>query len=107
VPCIRSCRRWIGLSSSGSALAGIDGILLRKGVILNPSQSSQAKVQTEGGTRHNSASLHTYDRPDFLSIVVSSDGPVSIFSDGLRASNLSLPNHGSPWNPSGGEMWTG
>lgn len=91
--------------SDGAAVLGEDGHLIRKGVILNATRSSQAAVQTEGGTRHNSACRHTYDRPDLVAFVVSSDGPVTVFSDGVRASSLTLRERGLPWNPSGGEMW--
>jgi DisA bacterial checkpoint controller nucleotide-binding len=90
----------------GAAVVDTDGLLDRKGVMLNPTQISLKNVQTEGGARHNSACRHTYDRPDLLGIVVSSDGPVTIFSDGLLAFRLILSDHGLPWNPSGGEMWT-
>lgn len=92
--------------SDGAAVIENGGRMLRKGVILNATTASQAKVQTEGGTRHNSACRHTYDRPDLMAFVVSSDGPVTVFSDGRRASSLALRDHGLPWNPSGGEMWT-
>ena len=90
----------------GAAVVDRNGLLLRKGVILNSTTASQAKIQTEGGTRHNSACRHTYDRPDLIAIVISADGPVSIFSDGLRATRLVLSDRRLPWNPSGGEMWT-
>lgn len=92
--------------SDGAAVVGRDGRLLRKGVILVPTPIAQARVQTEGGTRHNSACRHTYDRPDLLAFVISADGPVTVFSDGLRAFSLVLPDRELPWNPSGGEMWT-
>jgi len=71
--------------TDGAAVVEGSGLLLRKGVILNPTAVSQTKVQTEGGTRHNSACRHTYDRPDLVALVVSSDGPVTIFF-GWRAS---------------------
>jgi hypothetical protein len=41
-----------------------------------------------GGTRHTSAARHTYDCPDVLAFVVSIDGPVTVFSDGLRIAQL-------------------
>jgi hypothetical protein len=91
--------------SDGALLVERDGRLLRKGVILAPTQAAQTRVQTEGGTRHNSACRHTYDRPDLLAFVVSADGPVSVFSDGVRAFSLVLRDRELPWNPSGGEMW--
>lgn len=91
--------------SDGAAVVHAGGLLLRRGVILNATQVSQERVKVDGGTRHNSAARHTYDRPDLLAAVVSSDGPVTIFSDGVRAFTLALRDRGLPWNPSGGEMW--
>jgi hypothetical protein len=73
--------------------------------MLEASQAALA-IGTEGGARHNSACRHTYDRPDLLAFVVSADGPVTVFSDGIRSSALVLPDSKLPWNPSGGEMWT-
>jgi len=40
------------------------------------------------GTRHTSAARHTYDCPDVLAFVVSTDGPVTVFSDGRRIAEL-------------------
>ena len=40
------------------------------------------------GTRHTSAARHTYDCPDMLAFVVSTDGPVTVFSDGQRIADL-------------------
>ena len=40
------------------------------------------------GTRHTSAARHTWDCPDVLAFVVSTDGPVTVFSDGHRIADL-------------------
>jgi DNA integrity scanning protein DisA with diadenylate cyclase activity len=40
------------------------------------------------GTRHTSAARHTYDCPDMLAFVVSTDGPVTVFCDGQRIADL-------------------
>lgn len=93
--------------TDGAAAVARDGQVLRKGVILNPSPAATAAVNAEGGTRHNSACRHSYDRPDLLAFVVSADGPVQVYSDGRLASSLAFPDRDKvPWNPSGGEMWT-
>jgi DNA integrity scanning protein DisA with diadenylate cyclase activity len=91
--------------TDGAAVIRRDGRVLRKGVILAASQEA-ARIRTKGGTRHNSACRHTFDRPDLLAFVVSADGPASVFSDGVYAASLVLPEGEMPSNPSGGEMWT-
>ena len=92
--------------ADGAVIVERTGQVPRKGVILTPTPAASAREQTSGGTRHNSACRHTYDRPDLLAFVVSADGPVSVFSDGVNAFSLVLPDRKLPWNPSGGEMWT-
>ncbi len=87
-----------------AAVIRSDGLLLRKAVFLE-STSASAKICVEGGTRHNSACRHTYDRPDLLAFVVSADGPVRVFSDGRDAFSLLLCERSLPWNASGGEMF--
>jgi hypothetical protein len=92
--------------SDGATVVHHNGLVLQRGVIIASTPMSQELIRVDGGTRHNSAARHTFDRPDLLAFVVSSDGPVTIFSDGVRASELVLQDSGLPWNPSGGEMWT-
>jgi DNA integrity scanning protein DisA with diadenylate cyclase activity len=74
----------------GALLVGRDGRLLAVNVILRPTRASEQAVPATGGTRHTSAARHTYDCPDVLAFVVSSDGPVTVFSDGLRIADLKL-----------------
>lgn len=74
----------------GALLVGRDGRLLAVNVILRPTRASEQAVPVTGGTRHTSAARHTYDCPDVLAFVVSSDGPVTVFSDGQRIADLKL-----------------
>jgi DNA integrity scanning protein DisA with diadenylate cyclase activity len=74
----------------GALLVGRDGRLLAVNVILRPTRASEQAVPATGGTRHTSAARHTYDCPDVLAFVVSSDGPVTVFSDGQRIADLKL-----------------
>jgi DNA integrity scanning protein DisA with diadenylate cyclase activity len=72
----------------GALLVGRDGRLLAVNVILRPTRLSEQAVPPMKGTRHTSAARHTYDCPDVLAFVVSTDGPVTVFSDGQRIADL-------------------
>jgi DNA integrity scanning protein DisA with diadenylate cyclase activity len=72
----------------GALLIDRTGRLLASNVILRPTKASEQAVPVTGGTRHTSAARHTYDCPDVLAFVVSIDGPVTVFSDGLRIAQL-------------------
>jgi DNA integrity scanning protein DisA with diadenylate cyclase activity len=58
------------------------------GVALRPSPDAIAHVEVgvDDGMRHRSAAGWTYDHPGALAIVVSEDGPVTLFHSGRRAS---------------------
>jgi hypothetical protein len=72
----------------GALLIARDGCLLAANVILRSSRASERSVAAIGGTRHTSAARHTYDCPDVLAFVVSTDGPVTVLSDGQRIAEL-------------------
>lgn len=72
----------------GALLIGRDGRLLAVNVILRPTAASEQAVAPVRGTRHTSAARHTYDCPGVLAFVVSTDGPVTVFSDGERIADL-------------------
>jgi DNA integrity scanning protein DisA with diadenylate cyclase activity len=72
----------------GALLVARDGRLLAANVILRPTKASEQAISAMGGTRHTSAARHTYDCPDVLAFVVSTDGPVTVFSDGQRIADL-------------------
>jgi DNA integrity scanning protein DisA with diadenylate cyclase activity len=72
----------------GALLVGRDGRLLAVNVIMRPTRNSEQAVAATKGTRHTSAARHTYDCPDMLAFVVSTDGPVTVFSDGQRIADL-------------------
>jgi DNA integrity scanning protein DisA with diadenylate cyclase activity len=72
----------------GALLIGRDGRLLAVNVILRPTRQSEQAVPITKGTRHTSAARHTYDCPDVLAFVISTDGPVTVFSDGQRIADL-------------------
>jgi DNA integrity scanning protein DisA with diadenylate cyclase activity len=72
----------------GALLVARDGRLLAVNVILRPTRASEIAVPAVKGTRHTSAARHTWDCPDVLAFVVSTDGPVTVFSDGRRIADL-------------------
>jgi DNA integrity scanning protein DisA with diadenylate cyclase activity len=72
----------------GALLIGRDGRLLAVNVILRPTRASEQAVPATRGTRHTSAARHTFDCPEILAFVVSTDGPVTVFSRGQRIADL-------------------
>jgi len=52
------------------------------GVGLNSSAEADAAVGTTRGMRHRSAARYTYDHPESVAVVVSEDGPVTVFHRG-------------------------
>jgi DNA integrity scanning protein DisA with diadenylate cyclase activity len=62
------------------------GTVRRLGVGLRASNEANAVVDPGGGMRHRSAARYTYDQPDSLAVVVSDDGPVTVFHRGKALS---------------------
>lgn len=68
----------------GACLVASDGQVIRTETKLHYSQEAIAKIRPDGGTRHSSAKWFSYDQKDVVVIVVSADGPVSLYSSGVR-----------------------
>ena len=66
----------------GAAIFDVDGTLRELGVRLVPSPEAEIEVDGYGGMRHTSARRYSYDDPTATVIVVSEDGPVSVFRQG-------------------------
>jgi hypothetical protein len=58
------------------------GIVHHIGVGLNSSAEADAAVGSTRGMRHRSAARYTYDHPESVAVVVSEDGPVTVFQHG-------------------------
>ncbi|MCE9567410.1 MAG: DNA integrity scanning protein DisA nucleotide-binding domain protein [Planctomycetes bacterium] len=84
IPAIRSllCRH------DGAVFVAPDGKLLSMGHHLQNSERSREIIPKVGGTRHTSAKRFTFDEPRVIAVVVSEDGPVSVFSDGAKVTEL-------------------
>jgi len=70
--------------TDGAAILGPDGQVLKAGVHLRSTDDAAELVRAEGGTRHTSAKRFSFDEPESVVIVVSQDGPVTVYSDGAN-----------------------
>jgi DNA integrity scanning protein DisA with diadenylate cyclase activity len=74
----------------GATFLNPEGQFMRTGIHLKNSNKSRGLIPELKGTRHTSAQRFSYDFSDTLVITVSSDGPVTIFSDGVNIANLRI-----------------
>jgi hypothetical protein len=77
---------WLSLLGQLDRAVVVDraGSLVDVGVTLGSSAEAAATVPPLGGTRHTSARHFSYDHDDVVVLVVSEDGPVSVFSGGAE-----------------------
>jgi hypothetical protein len=76
--------------SDGAVLIDPDGRVLGLGTHLLVSETSQSLIIASPGTRHTSARWYSYDWPEAVVFTVSADGPVTVFSDGCKLTELAL-----------------
>jgi DNA integrity scanning protein DisA with diadenylate cyclase activity len=74
--------------NDGAALMLQNGEIFGIGAHLQSSQKSQELLPAYSGTRHTSARRFSYDCSESLVFTVSADGPVSVFSDGLKVTEI-------------------
>lgn len=78
----------------GASFLDRNGTFTKTGIHLKNSTKSRSLIPELKGTRHTSAQRFSYDFEDALIITVSSDGPVTIFSDGVNIAKLAIhPSH--------------
>ena len=78
----------------GATMINSDGEFIRAGIHLKNSNESRKLIPELKGTRHTSAQRFSYDYSTTLVITVSSDGPVTVFSDGVDITKLNIhPSH--------------
>ncbi len=70
-------------SVDGACLVGPDGAIEGVEGFIGNSAAAEAFIDAHSGTRHTTAARLSYDQPEVLVFVVSSDGPVTVFSDGV------------------------
>jgi hypothetical protein len=69
-----------------ASIVDAEGWVHHIGVGLNSSAEADAAVGTSRGMRHRSAARYTYDHPEAVAVVVSEDGPVTVFHHGKSLS---------------------
>lgn len=84
------------IQALSTVLASVDGACLVdssggvRGVeaFLSPSKDAERLIKPAGGTRHTSAARFSFDEDRAVVFVVSADGPVTVFSDGMDVLRL-------------------
>ncbi len=81
---------WLSLLGQLDRAVVVDaeGDLRALGVALAPSDEARALLDPMGGTRHTSARQFSYDEPGAVVLVVSEDGPVTVFAGGAVAATI-------------------
>ncbi len=74
----------------GAALLDADGSVRGIGAHLSASERAAQCVRQMDGTRHTSAKRYSYDFSESIVFTVSADGPVTVFSEGARITELQL-----------------
>ncbi|MGH9288174.1 MAG: DNA integrity scanning protein DisA nucleotide-binding domain protein [Acidimicrobiales bacterium] len=65
-----------------ATIVATDGAVLRLAVGLRSTPEAGSTIDHQGGMRHRSAARYTFDQPGALAVVVSEDGPVTVFLRG-------------------------
>ena len=65
-----------------AVIADTDGLVRKVAVGLRWSSDAEAAIDNERGMRHRSAQRYSYDQHDVTVVVVSEDGPVTIYRQG-------------------------
>jgi DNA integrity scanning protein DisA with diadenylate cyclase activity len=76
--------------TDGAAILDAQARAIGVGAQLKYSETSKQLIEARAGTRHTSAQRFSYDFSKGIVFVVSSDGPVTIFSDGMSVTDLKI-----------------
>ena len=76
--------------TDGAAILDSQGRAIGVGAQLKYSETSKQLIEARAGTRHTSAQRFSYDFSKGIVFVVSSDGPVTVFSDGMSVTDLKI-----------------
>jgi DNA integrity scanning protein DisA with diadenylate cyclase activity len=74
--------------TDGAAILDPKARTIGIGAQLKYSDKSKRLIEARAGTRHTSAQRFSYDCAKVIVFVVSSDGPVTVFSDGMSVTDL-------------------
>lgn len=81
----------------GACLVDPDGSLRRYQTKLTSNKETASLIAEHGGTRHTSAKRFSFEHPDALVVVVSADGPVTLFCSGVIVASLTERDPDSAW----------
>jgi len=84
----RSSLRHLLAQTDGATIVQPDGKVVGIGAHLKVSTDSTKFIAASAGTRHTSARRFSFDCPSAIVATVSSDGPVTLFSDGVSVVEL-------------------
>lgn len=76
--------------TDGAAILDAEARAIGVGAQLKYSEASKYLIEAHTGTRHTSAQRFSYDFDKGIIFVVSSDGPVTVFSDGVSVTDLKV-----------------
>jgi DNA integrity scanning protein DisA with diadenylate cyclase activity len=76
--------------TDGAVILDAQGRALGVGAQLKYSEASKRLIEARTGTRHTSAQRFSYDFAKGIIFVVSSDGPITVFSDGMSVTDLDV-----------------
>lgn len=76
--------------SDGAVILDAQARAIGVGAQLKYSEASKRLIEAHTGTRHTSAQRFSYDFVKGIVFVVSSDGPVTVFSDGMSVTGLDV-----------------
>lgn len=72
----------------GALFIAPNGQVQSIGQHLKYTKNAEKFIKQVGGTRHTSAKRYSFDQPNAVVFVISEDGPVSVFSDGVKVTEL-------------------
>lgn len=79
----------------GASIFTPSGNLCHAKIQLQYSPKARALIEEHGGTRHTSAKRFSFDEERCICVVVSEDGPITVFSDGLSVASISAYDAGN------------
>ncbi|HEY9300362.1 MAG TPA: DNA integrity scanning protein DisA nucleotide-binding domain protein [Phormidium sp.] len=76
--------------TDGAVILDAQARAIGVGAQLKYSEASKRLIEAHTGTRHTSAQRFSYDFSKGIVFVVSSDGPITVFSDGMSVTDLEI-----------------
>ena len=74
--------------NDGAVIVSPEGVIEYLGAHLLYKEDTATKISEDGGTRHTSAKRFSFEHSEAIVFVVSQDGPVSIYSDGYKVTEM-------------------